>query len=688
MNPILLFCMAQFVLIALHAMESENPKSKPVKIFKVYSASCLNNQKGITTSHEHFENVYRETITKLRNRFSQLRYSITYGYAPPSILQEKREIDCGLKADDLIDEIDRYAFYRKNLLQNKYSWPKGSQPPSDIFFNMQEGVLPDELSAQILEIERQNLPPQELQYLIKEEEKLKKECARLFVLKKIFEPTKFHFLTNIYGDIKGLMKVLEQWEKDGVIDNDLKILNNNAIICLGNCGNEGVYSSEVWYTLLCLANANLDKFFLIRGAQEHVVENITGLYDEAKIKFDIESVPKKKEKKSKKTLFKAVIDPNRKENKALVKAFLEENAHKKPSEIILERMNSLYRLLPVAMFIGIKNKGKNYTQYVCASRGLELGYQGAHQLLADDNTQMCQWLTHINRSEQIKKLPMPVIQEINNVVQDGTHDNLVKEVSTEKDVPITDIKDNKFDPAVYNLGFCHDSFQDDEKKIGYDDKSKSWQWSKELTRAVLNLWSKEHKSWFRTMIMWLNYPLRKLFDWGFNNPTHTVVAHVGAYQGVSKSCPPLMRNIISNKGVYNMWDHNQKAKDIIPLVPGSAVTILGFPDNQHGYLRKVGKTMEKVVRKKLPVKEQEKSNKEEDTQERSQKKEREVEYIYKRKYLIPFTFATIATLTFDAAKTMWQMTRKNIKVIDIDKKSFHIKDTDSVVGIEEYYGQD
>src|SRR5690348_1503361 len=103
-NPILLFCVIQFVLCTLHAMENDNQKSKPVKITKVYSASLLKGEEGITSSHEYFDKVHCETNTKLRNKFSQLRYAITYGYAPLSILLEKREIDSGLKADDLIDE--------------------------------------------------------------------------------------------------------------------------------------------------------------------------------------------------------------------------------------------------------------------------------------------------------------------------------------------------------------------------------------------------------------------------------------------------------------------------------------------------------------------------------------------------------------------------------------------------------
>lgn len=645
---------------ASEQLPKKKANKRQMNIVKMWSKS-----QGSST--DWLQKVYernKETIQSLRQRFNKLKNASSYNYSPLELLKNINEIyldkvsedtlktmsyedkikllsndekclyDAQLRfgkkargtvsAQELLQEIDEFALNRKKLYQS-YQWVASTRQekvskPSEAFFQMWEPLL-DEKGEELSE---------------EQKEERKNADKRIFVQKKLFSPdTAIHVFPDIQGDIKSLMKVLEAYVKDGILTEDLHIKDKHAIICLGDYSDEGLYSTEVLYTLLYIANANPDKMLLGRGHHEHLKENFICFLEELEKKFDGNEDKKKSKGNS---------------------------SDKRPlSWQIMEKIHFFYRLLPAAFFIGKKdNYDKNYIDFICASHaGLEIGYQGYDQLLAHDSENACQWLT-INRSAQVEKLPIPIKNEIRLLADDKYYSNLAAELTNKENVVVTDIRSVKAGNATYNLGFCHDNYQlEATKGISYSQLFKTWWWSKSLTESVLKLWS--NKSWYRTTLMWLNWPLRKLFGWGFNNPTYSVVAnirgHQHSYDYNNKSESLFMKKLITHKGCMKMWEADDKqAIEPLAMKPGTVASLLCLgADNQYTFPFQ-------IKRKKKP----EKNNKGGD------------------KYFVPFTFATVATLTFNSALSAWCLKRNNIQVFNrFDHNAFGIDTRDSIVGIEE-----
>lgn len=610
------------------AITKDVKPKKHIQIVKMHSKSEGSSTDWLEKVHDR----NKETFTSLKRRFLKLKYAVSYDLSPLELLNPENDTKIVIKSavseKELREEIDDFAYSRKELYK-KRKWVKSEKngvkaaPPTDNFFKVWEealDVLYEPNSEKAKEEENKR----------KEREK---ECQRIFIQKKVFPAnTNVHIFPDIHGDVKSLIKVLETFKDKGIISDELKLADHQAIICLGDYSDEGIYSTEVWYTLLHLANLNPDNFFLCRGQHEHLSENFTCLKGELERKYDIDWFKESEEKQEKEKR-------DQQADKHIFESYYKGHIDKRPpSRKILEKMTYLYRLLPVAFFFGKKDKNeKNYVDFICASHaGLEVGWQGHRELLGNDADDAYQWLDTIDRSGQIEKLPTPIRQEINSLAQDGYHDNLAAEIHTKEKVPVSDIRNIKLNKTIYNLGFCYNDYQiEGDKKIGYNQGTKTWSWSKALTEAVMNLWN--NKSRYRTILMWLNWPLRKLFGWGFNNPTYSVVANIRGHQhsyDYSKGKGDLMIKLVQHKGVYKMWDDNKEMQETITMTPGTVASLLCLgADNQYAYPFQV---MEKKKEKK-----NEKGG---------------------NTYFIPFRFATVATLTFNAAKTAWELTRNKIQI--------------------------
>lgn len=115
-----------------------------------------------------------------------------------------------------------------------------------------------------------------------------------YAQKIIIKPGEEHILHgDLHGDIISLVTHLDDLCKSGKMDNNFKLAPNVNLAFLGDYVDRGNYGSEVWYTLMRLANANPKQVTLIRGNHEDgVMNNRDGFTCELYKKFGDDSKTK------------------------------------------------------------------------------------------------------------------------------------------------------------------------------------------------------------------------------------------------------------------------------------------------------------------------------------------------------------------------------------------------------------
>lgn len=115
-----------------------------------------------------------------------------------------------------------------------------------------------------------------------------------YAQKIIIKPGEEHILHgDLHGDIISLVTQLDDLYKSGKMDNNFKLAPNVHLDFLGDYVDRGNYGSEVWYTLMRLANANPKQVTLIRGNHEDsAMNNRDGFTDELYNKFGNDSKTK------------------------------------------------------------------------------------------------------------------------------------------------------------------------------------------------------------------------------------------------------------------------------------------------------------------------------------------------------------------------------------------------------------
>jgi hypothetical protein len=98
---------------------------------------------------------------------------------------------------------------------------------------------------------------------------------------------------DLHGDIISLVTQLDDLYKAGKMDNNFKLKPGVKLMFLGDYVDRGSYGSEVWYTLMRLANANPKQVTLIRGNHEDAgVADRYGFTNELYSKFGRDSKTK------------------------------------------------------------------------------------------------------------------------------------------------------------------------------------------------------------------------------------------------------------------------------------------------------------------------------------------------------------------------------------------------------------
>jgi hypothetical protein len=180
-----------------------------------------------------------------------------------------------------------------------------------------------------------------------------------YAQKIIIKPGQEHILHgDLHGDIISLITQLDDLYHAGKMDNSFKLAPNVNVAFLGDYVDRGNYGSEVWYTLMRLANANPKQVILIRGNHEDgAMNNRDGFTDELNAKFG--SVAKTKD--------------------------------------LYDQINQTHELMPVVAYLG--NEQGKFLQ-LCHG-GVESGYNPGPLL---DSTQKYQQLGVLNRKACCDKI--------------------------------------------------------------------------------------------------------------------------------------------------------------------------------------------------------------------------------------------------------------------------------------------
>ena len=148
---------------------------------------------------------------------------------------------------------------------------------------------------------------------------------------------------DMHGDIHSLNNFIQDYIDKGFLDPEdpFKIKNKDFyILFLGDYVDRGWYGAEVLYTVLRLKNQNPDNVFMVRGNHEDI--DLNGHY-----------------------------------------GFSQEIESKFPAAQVLEKINQVYNLLPVALYLGAGIEGQyNFVQ--CCHGGIEMGFNP--RLLLENNS--------------------------------------------------------------------------------------------------------------------------------------------------------------------------------------------------------------------------------------------------------------------------------------------------------------
>ena len=145
------------------------------------------------------------------------------------------------------------------------------------------------------------------------------------------------FHGDLHGDVFSLNKFIVRLQNDGYIeDGSFQIKNPNFyMVFLGDYTDRGLYGMEVMYTIMRLKLANPDRVFLVRGNHEDLdLIHRYGFEDELRRKIPYPEKVKE----------------------------------------CLKQLGYFYNTLPVALYIGTKNKSSSKDFILCCHGGIEIGF--------------------------------------------------------------------------------------------------------------------------------------------------------------------------------------------------------------------------------------------------------------------------------------------------------------------------
>jgi hypothetical protein len=243
------------------------------------------------------------------------------------------------------------------------------------------------------------------------------------------------FRGDLHGDALSLITQLKDMHKSSKIDANFKLAPGNKMIFLGDYTDRGKYGSEVWYTLLRLANANPENVVLVRGNHEDC--QITSRYGFEK-------------------------ELNHKFAQNSIKAAAQ-----------YDKINAIHKYLPVVAYVG--NKKGEYLQ--CCHGGIEQGYRPASLL---KSSAAFEQLGVLNRESSINEM-------MHDPRNSGYVKNAINKIKTlmRDNVKLQNPCGDDQDPA---LGFMWNDFNPNDNggvPIRYK-KGRGFEYGKDGVNAVLN----------------------------------------------------------------------------------------------------------------------------------------------------------------------------------------------------------
>jgi len=244
---------------------------------------------------------------------------------------------------------------------------------------------------------------------------------------------------DLHGDIQSLAHSLYKLYQDGVIDNNLKIKSESVyFLFLGDLVDRGLHGAEVMALLFSVALKNPEQVIIIRGNHEDLYQNVN------------------------------MGGPNFLKDLLTISGF----EYRSPEcTDLLNSINHLYNLLPVACFVGCNN---DYIQ--CCHGGLECRYNPNNFLNAP-----------IKRSfNAITELTKPESFNLNNPYFWHEMDLDISCNTLFKNIPANQIK-------TLNLGFMWNDFNahPDQFKALFSTQSRSGRFSigQTLTHETLKIYN-------------------------------------------------------------------------------------------------------------------------------------------------------------------------------------------------------
>lgn len=199
-----------------------------------------------------------------------------------------------------------------------------------------------------------------------------------FMQKIIVEPQAiFYIQGDIHGSLHSLLRNLDRLKDKGYLDDTFTIRKDVYLFFLGDYGDRGRYSVEVFYTLARLKENNPENIFLIRGNHEDIeMGERDGFEHEMSQKYGIEGI-----------------------------------------EFFTNDIDEFFSLLPLGIFVGTETP--DLTNYIFLCHGIPaIGYN-PHQLLTLNNHKTGIYYSLLNFDEDLLERqktdypPLNIIYESN-----------------------------------------------------------------------------------------------------------------------------------------------------------------------------------------------------------------------------------------------------------------------------------
>lgn len=395
-----------------------------------------------------------------------------------------------LTATEFKNVIDAFIESEKHLLQNTNAW-LDKKTPEDAFFTQEE----------------MKKHAQAVFY--------KDEHEKLYAQKLIVPAgSQIAFQGDLHGDMKGLLAFLSYLIEHKHLDaQTLKIKKKNFYIgFLGDYTDRGMYGAEVIYTILRLKMQNPRQVFMVRGNHEHNdINQAYGFHTELITKFGLDE-----------------------------------------SDEIIEKLNTMYRILPVVLYLGTAEQGKvNYVQ--CNHGGIEWGYIPTQLLNASPSISF-EWIEKLSRQANL------------NLARDA-YTRAVEEIEKLNKGAIKQHRLHYTQPDPNALGFLWSDYLTEPKGISDQiadyNSGRGWAYGEEITKAYLDT---------------------------ISSPNNNVRAIFRAHQH-SADWTPLMKiflnkegNLPELQGIAKLW-YDQALHKGKTMWDGMVATFLVAPDTAYGQQR-------------------------------------------------------------------------------------------------------